>query len=263
MLAGNVRLLGGGLALLVMEGEALVKGSATLALRLSLTPAVAGMTVVAAGTPMSEPVMSVQDAFTGSSGMAVGNVVGNNPVNIAVALGITSLVAPPLQVSAQTPRIDWPIVIMGTTLGSIFRRSGHASQAEDGLLCAALCVTITFKTKAAEDAPGTPPTSHWFIDVFWVVIVVIALALGATASVDKARQIRSAAGATVIGLTIVAASPRLPQLVTSSSAARRGSLDIAVRNVVDSNLFNILDIPGLATAIHPWGVPLSIDSRDI
>jgi cation:H+ antiporter len=85
-----------------MEGEALVKGSATLALRLSLTPAVAGMTVVAAGTPMSEPVMSVQDAFTGSSGMAVGNVVGNNPVNIAVALGITSLVAPPTSVCSDS-----------------------------------------------------------------------------------------------------------------------------------------------------------------
>ncbi|NBC17909.1 MAG: calcium/sodium antiporter [Bacteroidetes bacterium] len=254
MLAGLVLLYGG--------AEGLVRGSAALALRFGIPPLIVGLTIVALGTSSPELVVSIQAALAGRGAIAVGNVVGSNIVNIAVILGIAVLIRA-TAVHAQLVRFDVPILVGCSVLLMGLLLDGRLGRPEGLLLVAGLllyvgaAIYIARREPAAEEAVDVPelktPTGSPWRDVLFMVVGLGALVVGANLLVNGAVTIAQTLGISeaVIGLTIVAIGTSLPEMATSAVAAVRGEGDIAVGNVVGSNLFNILAILGISTLVRP------------
>jgi cation:H+ antiporter len=268
-----------GLALLVGGGEALVRGASGIALLAKVTPAVVGLTIVAAGTSMPELVVSLQSAIEGSPGIAVGNVVGSNIFNIAAILGLTALIKP-LRIQGNTVRLEWPVMMLAAFQFHLLARDASVDRLEGGFLLTALIAFIAYAVWLGRKS-ATPVEKEGFEELatasfgrtgntaitFNIVAIVAGVGLlagGSTALVRGAVGIASALGVsdTVIGLTIVAAGTSTPELVTSIVAAWRGRDDIAVANVVGSNIFNVLGIAGTTALVHPLPVPTEILARD-
>jgi len=268
-----------GLALLVAGGEALVRGASGIALLAKVTPAVVGLTIVAAGTSMPEMVVSLQSAIEGNPGIAVGNVVGSNIFNIAAILGLTALLRP-LRIQGNTVRLEWPVMMLAAFQFHLLARDATVDRLEGGFLFTALVIFMAYavwlgrKSATTEEKAGfeeiataslgrTGNTAVTF-NLVAVLLGIGLLAGGSTALVRGAVGVASALGVsdTVIGLTIVAAGTSTPELVTSLVAAWRGRDDIAVANVVGSNIFNVLGIGGVTALVHPLPVPLEIIARD-
>lgn len=258
----NLLALGAGLVLLYFGAERLVHGAAALALRFGLTPLVVGLTVVAFGTSAPELVVSVGSALEGRGGLAIGNVVGSNIVNTALILGLSVLVRPAL-VKTQLLRLDVPLLVGVTVLLVGLLYDGTLSRTEGALLTSGLVGYVGFNIwqsrreqsiVQAEVAEALPtPAGAWWRDAGWVLIGLALLVGGARLLVEGAVAIAEAAGVSeaVIGLTIVAVGTSLPELATSVVAALRGEGDIAVGNVVGSNVFNVLGILGIAALASP------------
>jgi cation:H+ antiporter len=272
-------LIGAGLLLLVGGGEALVRGASGLALIAKVTPAVIGLTIVAAGTSMPELVVSLQAAIEGSPGIAVGNVVGSNIFNIAAILGLTALIMP-LRIQGNTVRLEWPIMFLATFQFYLLARDASIDRLEGGFLLTALVAFMAYavwlgrKNTTAEEKQGYVElvTASFgkigiaavLFNIAAVVLGIALLAAGSTALVRGAVGVASAFGVSdaIIGLTIVSAGTSTPELVTSIVAAWRGRDDIAVGNVVGSNIFNILGIVGTTALVHPFPILPEILSRD-
>jgi cation:H+ antiporter len=270
----------GGLLLLVGGGEALVRGASGIALLARITPAVVGLTIVAAGTSMPELVVSVQAALEGSPGLAAGNVVGSNIFNVAAILGLTALIGP-LKIRGNTVRMEWPVMALASFQFILLARDSQIDRLEGGFLFAALAAFTAYAvwvargdaaTLAAENGDSVTTASFgrtggaaWGLNATAVLLGVGLLAAGSTALVRGSVGIASTLGVsdTVIGLTIVAAGTSAPELVTSIVAAKRGRDDIAIANIVGSNIFNILGICGAVALIQPFPVPTEILDRDI
>lgn len=268
-----------GLALLVGGGEALVRGASGIALLARVTPAVIGLTIVAAGTSMPELVVSTQAAIEGSPGLAVGNVVGSNIFNIGAILGLAALVRP-LRIQGNTVRLEWPVMMLAAFQLHLLSRDGSVDRLEGGFLLGAMVAFTAYAvwvgrkaTAPVEQAEfaqvatasfGRLGRSALIFNLAAVGIGVGLLAGGSTALVRGAVGVASGFGVSdaVIGLTIVAAGTSTPELVTSLMAARRGQDDIAVGNVVGSNIFNALGILGTTALIQPLPVPTEIIARD-
>jgi cation:H+ antiporter len=268
-----------GLVLLVGGGEVLVRGASGIALSARLTPAVVGLTIVAAGTSMPELVVSVQAAFQGSPGLAVGNVVGSNIFNIALILGVTALIRP-LRILGNTVRLEWPVMMLAAFEFHLLARDAMIDRLEGGFLLSALVVFVAYvvwiartSTAPVEQAAfeevataslGRTGKQAVALNVGAVVMGIGLLAGGSTALVRGAVSVASSLGVsdTIIGLTIVAAGTSAPELVTSIVAAWRGRDDIAVANIIGSNIFNVLGIGGATALIHPLPVPPEITARD-
>ncbi|MFT4975394.1 MAG: cation:H+ antiporter [Myxococcota bacterium] len=268
-----------GLVLLVGGGEALVRGASGLALIARMTPAVVGLTVVAAGTSTPELVVSVQAAMEGSPGLAVGNVVGSNIFNVGAILGLTALVLP-LRIQGSTVRLEWPVMLIATASLLLLVRDGGLDALEGRGLLAGLVAFVAFvvwigRTAAAPAEAsdvgelatasfGRTGAAALALNAAAVLVGVGLLAGGSIAMVHGASGLAAGLGVskTIIGLTIVAAGTSLPELITSVLAARRGQDDIAVSNIIGSNIFNILGILGATAAIHPLEVPAEIVHRD-
>jgi cation:H+ antiporter len=264
ILAGGAVLAG--IALLYLGAEGLVRGSASLALRLGMAPLVIGLTVVAFGTSMPELVVSVGAALEGQGGLAVGNVVGSNIGNIGLILGISALIAP-LAVHARIIRLDLPLLVLVSAGMAVLLGDGRVERVEGALLAAGLLGYVGFTLYAAR-RDGTPvgaepdgivpaPHSSSALDAGLIVGGLALLVLGARLLVSGAVTIASAAGVeeAVIGLTVVAIGTSLPELATSVVAALKGEGDIAVGNVVGSNLFNLLGILGVTALVRPLAAP--------
>lgn len=268
-----------GFALLVGGGEALVRGASGIALLARMTPAVVGLTIVAAGTSMPELVVSVQAALEGSPGLAVGNVVGSNIFNICAILGLTAMISP-LRIQGNTVRLEWPVMMLAAFQLHLLARDGLVDRLEGGFLLAAMVAFIGYAVWMGRSAT-TPAEDEEFAQVatasfgrtgsaaagFNIAAVLAGaglLAAGSTALVHGAVGIAGSLGISdaIIGLTIVAAGTSTPELVTSLVAARRGQADIAVGNIVGSNIFNVLGIVGATALIHPLAVPAEILARD-
>lgn len=268
-----------GLALLAGGGESLVRGGSGIALLARVSPAVIGLTIVAAGTSMPELVVSARAAYLGSPGLAVGNVVGSNIFNIAATLGLTALIRP-LRIRGNTVRLEWPAMMLTVFVFHLLVRDGSVDRLEGGFLFAAL-ITFVFYTVRLGRATATPVetealeavatasfgrtgTAAAVFNVGAVLVGMGMLAGGASTLVRGAVGVASTLGAsdTIIGLTIVAAGTSAPELVTSIIAARRGREDIAVANAMGSNVFNVLGIAGVTALIHPLPVPAEIIARD-
>ncbi len=266
-------LLVGGLLLLSAGAELLVRGASSLAVAARVSPLVVGLTVVAYGTSTPELVVSVQASLRGQSDIALGNVVGSNIFNVLFILGISALIVP-LNVSRQLVRFDVPLMIGVSVLVAFLALDGEIGFA-DGLMLALGLVAYTAwgvyqgrKEQLALEAvsPGEKrkdaprfSVSGLLLNIGLIVIGLGLLLLGSRWFSDGAIVIAQRLGLSelVIGLTIVAAGTSLPEVATSIMAALRGQRDIAVGNVVGSNLFNILGVLGLSGVFSLGGVPVS------
>lgn len=254
------------LLVLTAGAEGLVRGSASIALRAGLTPLVIGLTVVAFGTSSPELVVSLKASFLGQGDLAVGNVVGSNIFNIGVILGITALVCP-VPVKLQIVKIDTPVMLIATLVLPLLLLGGTLGRLQAAILVAGLIAYTIFNMRLArketslaiaeEFAEAIPPRSkHWIWDVVFLGGGLALLILGSNLLVDNCILIARSLGLSeaVIGLTIVAAGTSMPELATSVVAAFRKEPDIAIGNIVGSNIFNILGILGVSA----WVVPITV-----
>ncbi len=251
-----------GLLLLFVGGEALVRGAAALALRLGLSPLAVGLTVVAFGTSTPELVVSLDAAFAGVPDIAVGNVIGSNIANVTLILGVGMLFGP-ARVVARTVRVDAPLVVLVSVVMVLMLGDGTVSRIEGIALVTALCaftgITLIQGRKEPagvkqefEGAVEGPPHTVLF-SVLLVLAGLGGLVLGGQLFLNSAVQLARALGVTeaVIGLTVVAVGTSLPELITSVVAALRGQGDIAIGNVLGSNMFNVLGILGVTAVVLP------------
>jgi cation:H+ antiporter len=256
-----------GLALLYLGAESLVRGASRLALRLGVAPLLVGLTVVAFGTSSPELAVSLKGALTGAGDIATGNVVGSNICNIALILGLSALIRP-ISVQVQLIRLDVPILIGCSIVLVLFLANGSLGRLEGLLLFGGIIVYIALAVRAAlREAAAKPVLAHvpvkagsTLVDPMLVVGGLAALVLGSILFVDGAVAVARRLGVTevVIGLTLVAVGTSLPELATSIVAAAKGQGDIAVGNVVGSNIFNILAILGVVGTVSPLRTQVSM-----
>ena len=251
--------LAGGLVLLVGAASLLVRGASALALRVGLSPLVVGLTVVAFGTSAPELVVSVQAALAGAGGIAVGNVVGSNIANVGLILGVAALVRPIVS-DASVLRRDLPILVGATLLGALVLHDRAVGRAEGAVLVVGLVAYLAWSVwSARRDAapPEVPVAGSMGRSLLWIALGLGGLIVGSRLFVGGAVGLAEAAGVSnaVIGLTVVALGTSAPELATSIVAAVRGESEIAVGNVVGSNLFNVLGILGAAALVRPLAAP--------
>lgn len=266
-----------GLALLYFGGEALVRGAAGLALKVGLTPLAVGLTVVAFGTSCPELAVSMNAALEGKGDVSMGNVVGSNIANVGLILALTAIIKP-ITVHLQLLRFDLPLlaaVTVGFVLTVLDRSLGRL---EGGFLVAGLIVYIVVVLRlarkegkavqaqfAAEFSTELPADQgKLWVQISMIVVGLVMLVFGGRFFVDGAVELAKGLDIpeAVIGLTVVAIGTSLPELSASIVAAARGHSDIAVGNVVGSNLFNILSIMGITGLVKPITFP-GIEGADL
>ncbi|WP_076415211.1 calcium/sodium antiporter [Shewanella sp. UCD-KL12] len=249
----------GGFLILTLGAEALVRGASAIALKLGITPLIIGLTIVAFGTSAPELAVSLKSALAGNSGIALGNVIGSNIANIGLILAITALIRP-IQVQSQMVKRDIPIMIAASMLFWGLLLDGALSFWDGALLTSLLIGYLSFSyissrnsgddgdSEAIDDSPQKP-----LLSVLFIVAGISMLVGGGILFVDGAVDLAKAFGISevIIGLTIVAIGTSMPELVTSIVAASKGESDIAIGNIVGSNLFNILGILGVTALVHP------------
>lgn len=264
-------LVAAGLIFLVVGGEFLVRGASQLAGALGIAPIVIGLTVVAFGTSTPELAVSLDAAFSGNADIAIANVVGSNIFNVLFILGVSALISP-LVIHSQMIKREVPIMIGVSFLIYIFALNGVIGRIE-GLVLFAGIITYTswlviearknknenqeLKTESEKEYSEKPSGAKGILASIGFVVVGLGVVMsGADWLVDGAVQMAKSLGVsdTVIGLTIVAAGTSLPEVVASIMATIKGERDIAVGNVVGSNIYNILAIVGLSSAIVPGGL---------
>ncbi len=260
-----------GLALLIFGADLLVRGAARLAAAFGIPPLVIGLTVVAFGTSSPELAVSVQSAWAGQPDLAVGNVLGSNVFNVLLILGLSAVITP-LAVSRQLVRLDVPIMIACSALLLLLARDRLISRLDGVIFASGLIVYVVFlflqAGKEKNDKEGDFEEEFGRADsgakavmtnLFFVAAGLGMLVLGSHWLVEGAVMLARAMGVNelVIGLTIVAAGTSLPEVATSVIAALKGERDIAVGNVVGSNIFNILCVLGLSSIAAPDGLPVS------
>ncbi|MGF1609271.1 MAG: calcium/sodium antiporter [Kiloniellales bacterium] len=266
-----------GLVLLAFGGEYLVRGAVALAKRLGVSPLLIGLTLVGFGTSCPELVASVQAALIGSPGIAVGNVVGSNILNILLILGITAVISS-LATSPQVLRRDG-MVLLGASLAMVaVCLVGAVGRLGGSLLVGALLLYLVFTYRTERAHPNGSAELHIaeaelvapLPRSLWLAVVEALLGLAAVvggayllvnAAIVIARQF--GVSETVIGLTIVAGGTSLPELVTSVVAALRRHGDVALGNIIGSNIFNILGIIGVTALVRPIAVPDEIVRFDL
>ncbi len=262
-----------GLLLLVLGGEVLVRGAVSIAQTFKVSPLVIGLTLVGFGTSTPELVTSLQAAFAGVPGIAVGNVVGSNIANILFILGLSALIFP-VAVASESFRRDG-MVLAGATLlcmmvifyGSLTRWMGFVLVA--GLIAYIAYAFLKEQSPAsannAELPDDTAKLSSLVFNSAMVVAGLVMTIFGARFLVMSATDIATSFGVseTIIGLTIVAVGTSLPELVTSLMAALRKQGDLAFGNIVGSNIYNILGILGVTAIVKPIPIPPQIASFDV
>ena len=259
-----------GLALLVVGAEALVRGASRIAATLGISPLVIGLTVVAFGTSAPEMVVSTLAALDGNAGLAVGNVVGSNIFNVLFILGVSAAIVP-LAVARQVLRVDVPIMVGVSLLLIVIGIDGRISMLDGALLFGGILVytwwAITSSRRAskaivteyAEEFGEKESSSRGIVvDIVLVAGGLGMLVLGSEWFVGGAIAAAGALGVSdlIIGLTLVAAGTSMPELATSILASIRGERDIAVGNVVGSNIFNILAVLGLSAIVSGGAVTI-------
>ncbi len=265
-----------GLTVLVVGAESLVRGASRLAGSVGISPLVIGLTVVAFGTSTPEMAVSVHASLAGTPDIAIGNVIGSNIANVLLILGMSAVIIP-LLVSEQVIRQEIPVMIAATVLLIVLALDGRISRIDAGILFTLVIVYTVFlilqsrrSSRVAANTPdaGRPQQSqwdrHWGVQLLLIVVGLAALVLGSRWLVESAVVFARFLGISelVVGLTIVAVGTSLPEVATSALAALRGERDIAIGNVIGSNLFNILAVLGVTGLVSTHGIPVAEAARN-
>jgi cation:H+ antiporter len=264
-----------GLALLVWSADRFVEGSASFARHFGMPPLLIGMVIVGFGTSAPEMVVSALAASQGNPGIALGNAYGSNIANIALILGLTALISP-LAVHSQVLRKELPILTAVTALAAYQLWDGELTRIDSlvllGVFGGLMAWTIWQGLRKKSDALGSEIERELELHtmpigraIFWLVIGLVLLIASSRILVWGAVDLAHGFGVSdlIIGLTIVAVGTSLPELASSVMAVRKGEHDIALGNVLGSNLFNTLAVVGIAGTIRPMTVAREVFSRDI
>jgi cation:H+ antiporter len=275
----NIALLIIGLFVLILGGDALVRGASSIALRLHMTPLVVGLTIVAFGTSAPELLISINAAISGSPDLTMGNVVGSNICNLALVLGITLIIGP-VKVQGDSIRIDWPMTF-GSSLLLFFVTKDLLLGWQIGIFFLFLLFIYTFfiirrsriklkKAKAEEaqlelDLPAEASSNSMWRDIGLIAVGSLALFFGSDWFVTGAKELASFLGVSqrVIGITVLALGTSLPELVTAIVASFKRETDLALGNLLGSNIFNVLSILGITSIIQTIDVNSTIRNVDM
>ena len=263
-----------GLVLLFLGADWLVKGAVTMALHLGLSPLIVGLTVVALGTSIPEALVSVQAALGNQGGIALGNVIGSNILNIALILGLSALIQP-LKVDSHLVKADVPLLVGASFMLIVLLEDFHISRIEGALLLLGIVFYVsgnimTVKRTSPEEDKiegmeiPEDPSKNLLRHIGFLILGLIALAFGSDFLVSGAVDLARLWGLSeaLIGLTIVSIGTGTPELATALMAAYRKTADIAIGNAVGSNLFNIMFVVGLAGLVAPMDAT-GINSSDL
>ncbi|MFZ6021147.1 MAG: calcium/sodium antiporter [Chloroflexota bacterium] len=270
-----VLMLVGGLILLIAGGEGLVRGASRLAAALGISPLIIGLTVVAFGTSSPEFAVSLIASLSGQGSLTVGNVIGSNIFNVLFILGLSAMITP-LIISQQLVRLDVPLMVFVSLITLGLAWDGRISQLEGLLLFMGLIgyLFLLFQVSKRESSEVKLEYEHEFgilpsntprllgLNLLMVAAGLAMLGIGSRWLVQGAVEIARLLGVSelIIGLTIIAAGTSLPEVITSVIASLRGERDIAVGNVVGSNLFNLLGVLGLTALLTRGGVAIPEDA---
>ncbi|MBV6750056.1 calcium/sodium antiporter [Pseudomonas chlororaphis] len=256
--------LGGGLLLLIVGAELLVRAAVRLAASLGVRPLLIGLTVVAFGSSAPQLAVSVQAAAADNADIAVGSVIGGNIFNTLVTLGFSALIIP-LRVSRQLIRLDIPLMILASLLVFGLAFNEELGRLDGLVMLGAFALYLGLLLRQSRHhhhhvAPPTTPhkSTPWLSSLAWMGLGLALLVVAGHLLLDAAVDVATELGLSerIIGLTVVAVGTSLPQLATSLIAAVRGQRDIAVGNVIGGNLFNLLGVLGLTALLAP--TPLSV-----
>ncbi len=251
-----------GLFLLVLGGNLLVKGSTCLALRMRISPLVVGLTIVAFGTSSPELLVSINAALSGSPDLTMGNVIGSNICNLALVLGVAAIIRP-IRVNFDSIKIVWPMTMGSSVLLYFLVREGLLKSFE-GLLFIALIVGYTvfiikksrnenYKNNSTDrpELSHRDKRKHLYKDIVLIVLGCLGLFFGSDLFVEGGKDLALHFGISerVVGITVFALGTSLPELVTASIASFKDQTDLALGNLMGSNIFNILSILGITSII--------------
>jgi cation:H+ antiporter len=254
-----------GLLILLLAGDALVKGAVNLSLRVGIPALIVSLTIVAFGTSAPELLISVQAALIGAPGIALGNVIGSNTANVLMVLGIPALITV-MHTAAHDTRKSYLQMIGATALFCLLALRQTFDWISGLVLLAALALILADQIRAAlrhrragkaepelEEPEGADPDMPWWKIGLFLLLGLVGLPLGADLLVDASTEIARMFNVSdeVIGLTLVAVGTSLPELATTVMAALRRQADVALGNVIGSNMFNLLAIIGVASLIAP------------
>lgn len=263
-----------GLVVLVWSADLFVDGAAGVARSLGMSTLLVGMIVVGFGTSAPEMSVAVLASLQGNPGIALGNAYGSNITNIALILGVTALISPIL-IRSQVLKKELPILLAITFLAYYHLQDGQITFVEGAielivLVCVFTWMTLqsrketaqadSFESGVEEEYAQMKPAKAWGLLLAGLVLLVISSRMLVWGSVNIAHSF--GVSDLIIGLTVIAIGTSLPELAASIAAARKGEHDLAVGNVIGSNLFNTLAVVGLAGVIHPMAVPAEVISRD-
>jgi cation:H+ antiporter len=272
-------LLLGGLVLLALGGETLVRNATGLALKSNISPFIVGLTVVAIGTSSPELFASLQAAWSDASGIVVGNVVGSNIANLGLALGLTALVRP-LTIDKDVVKLDWSILMVVTVLFGLLALDGVYSKL-DGVVFLGVMAIIMFgqvvrsrKMKLAQVASKKPSENligfdqharkNYSVLFIWITTGCVLLYYGAGLFIDGASNLARnfSISEHVIGVTVVAFGTSIPEIVASVTAALKGQSELSIGNIIGSNIMNILFVLGVTTTVSEIDIDPSMITGD-
>lgn len=264
-----------GLIILIWSADLFVEGAAAIARYLGMPPLLIGMVVVGFGTSAPELSVSALSAMQGNPGIALGNAYGSNITNIALILGITALISP-IAVHSQVIKKELPILFSVTLMAFAQLYDGEFSRMDAAVTLVVFVGVMVWMTlqsmrqhraddfeqeiESELDAHAMSAFQAWVYLIFGMILLVVSSRMLVWGAVSIATDL--GISDLIIGLTIVAIGTSLPELASSVAAARKGEHDLAVGNIIGSNLFNTLAVVGLAGAIHPMSIPAEIINRD-
>ena len=273
----NILMLIMGLFILILGGDFLVRGASSIALRVHISPLVVGLTIVAFGTSAPELLISIKAALAGSPDMTMGNVVGSNICNLALVLGVTAIIGD-IKVQEDSIKIDWPVT-MGSSLLLFFlvREENAIVSRYEGIAFIALLIIYTVfiirksrkETKAIrameEDLAVPEGTNSFWREVIFIILGCAGLYYGSEWFVGGAKELAVMLGVSerVIGITVLALGTSLPELVTAIVASIKKETDLALGNLMGSNIFNVLSILGITSIITEIRVSEEIVKNDM
>lgn len=257
------------LVLLVWSADRFVAGAAGLSCHFGVPPIVVGIVVIGFGTSAPELLISTISAWQGNSGLALGNALGSNIANIGLILGFTAFITP-IVVSRQTLTREYPVLLLATAWAWLLLSDGHLSFIDGLLLIGMLCGALVFLAVSATRA-HVPVSDPEIIEggvlkaSIWTLVGLVVLLISSSFLVDASVKLAQLFGVSdlVIGLTIVAIGTSLPELAASITGAIKHHSDLAIGNVVGSNIFNTLGVIGVPGLIHAYDIPEEVLTRDL